>query len=330
MSRAGMIVGKVERGEVVVVRLDLRTFGDREPQSLEDLDDLVLHAGDGMRRAGSAAAPREREVEPLAPSARGRARRASGPPPSPRSGPRSRAWPGSPPGRLEDARRREWLPSERSSPVSSPERPSTRTRTCSIRSWSGPRRSPPGPGRGSPGPAGPPRAPSYARWARTVSASFAKAVGSETASSARILRSRPIPAFLSPFMNVEYESPSLTACRVDADDPERARPPLLLLAPLVGERAGAQHGLGGGAIELAPSSEVPLRLLEHLLPALAGLGPALGPWHVTVSLAELKIRDQAIRAVADPPSRPARPSGAAACAWATSTRACDASTRCGA
>jgi len=47
-----------------------------------------------------------------------------------------------------------------------------------------------------------------ARWARAVSASFAKAVGSETASSARTFRSIPIPAFLSPFMNTEYESPT--------------------------------------------------------------------------------------------------------------------------
>ena len=46
------------------------------------------------------------------------------------------------------------------------------------------------------------------RRARAASASFAKAVGSETASSARTFRSIPIPAFFSPFMNTEYESPS--------------------------------------------------------------------------------------------------------------------------
>src|SRR5262249_6134243 len=42
--------------------------------------------------------------------------------------------------------------------------------------------------------------------------------------------------------------------------------------------------------------EVALRLLEDLLPSLAGLGPALGPWHVPVSPAGLKIRDQNVQA----------------------------------
>src|SRR5262249_44131292 len=74
--------------------------------------------------------------------------------------------------------------------------------------------------------------------------------------------------------------PELTTSGIDPDDPERARPPLLLLAPPVGERAGAQDGLRRRAIELPPAAEVPLGLLEDFLPALAGLGPALGPWHV--------------------------------------------------
>ena len=37
----GMVVGEVERGEVVVVRLDLGPLRHREAQPLEDLDDLV-------------------------------------------------------------------------------------------------------------------------------------------------------------------------------------------------------------------------------------------------------------------------------------------------
>ena len=50
-----------------------------------------------------------------------------------------------------------------------------------------------------------PRVPGHAqaRWARAVSASLAKAVGSDTASSARILRSSVMPAFLSPAMKTE-------------------------------------------------------------------------------------------------------------------------------
>ena len=51
-----------------------------------------------------------------------------------------------------------------------------------------------------------PRVPCHCcqpRWALTIDASFAKAGGSDTASSARILRSSVIPAFLSPAMNTE-------------------------------------------------------------------------------------------------------------------------------
>ncbi len=51
-----------------------------------------------------------------------------------------------------------------------------------------------------------PRVPCHrrqARWAATIDASFAKAGGSDTASSARILRSSVMPAFLSPAMNTE-------------------------------------------------------------------------------------------------------------------------------
>src|SRR5712692_10212615 len=50
--------------------------------------------------------------------------------------------------------------------------------------------------------------PSQPRWAATIDASFAKAGGSETASSARIFRSSVMPAFLSPAMNTEYDRPT--------------------------------------------------------------------------------------------------------------------------
>src|SRR5260370_844386 len=66
--------------------------------------------------------------------------------------------------------------------------------------------------------------------------------------------------------------PPLPAGRVHPDDPQRARAALLLLAPPRGEGARADPGLPGGAVELAPPAEIPLRLLENLLPALAGLG----------------------------------------------------------
>src|SRR5689334_8941103 len=66
---------------------------------------------------------------------------------------------------------------------------------------------------------------------------------------------------------------------VDARDPQPAAETLLGLAIAVRERARAQDGLGGGAIETRPSTDVALGLLEDLLPAPARLGAALGPWH---------------------------------------------------
>src|SRR6266542_2570747 len=77
----------------------------------------------------------------------------------------------------------------------------------------------------------------------------------------------------------------LAAGRVDADDPEGARAALLLLAAPVGEGPGPEHRLGGGAVELAPPAEIALGLLEYFLSALAGLGPALCPWHLVLSFA---------------------------------------------
>src|SRR5262244_1076295 len=85
--------------------------------------------------------------------------------------------------------------------------------------------------------------------------------------------------------------PELAARRVDAHDPERSRPTLLLLATLVGEGARAEHRLRRRTVQLAAPAEVPLRLLEDLLPALAGLGPALGPWHCSFSFT-LQVRDE--------------------------------------
>src|SRR5262249_60960226 len=88
--------------------------------------------------------------------------------------------------------------------------------------------------------------------------------------------------------------PHLPAGRVHPDDPEGARPALLLLAPLVGEGVRAEHRLRGRTIQLAPPAEVALRLLEDLLPARAGLGPALCPWHDW--LPWLEIRNEPLQA----------------------------------
>src|SRR3990172_5769426 len=58
------IVGEVERGEVVVVRLHLGALGDGEAEPLEDGDDLVLHAGDRVDGPRGREAPGKGEVHP--------------------------------------------------------------------------------------------------------------------------------------------------------------------------------------------------------------------------------------------------------------------------
>ena len=238
-----------------------------------------VHAGERMDGAERGAAAGQRQVEAVARARAAGARRLERRRPRrDRAAPRASrlaslaSWPTR--GRSSAGS----APSARSSAVSSPERPSTRTRTCSrsdvdrapaisarARSTDGldPRvRRPPGyalacgPGR---------------------LASLAKAAGSRTASSARILRSSAMPAFFSPAMNTEYDSPSLAAGRVDADDPERARAAASSACGPVGEDARAQHGLGGGAVQLAPPADVALGLLENLLSALAGLGARPSP-----------------------------------------------------
>src|SRR5207244_4667960 len=75
--------------------------------------------------------------------------------------------------------------------------------------------------------------------------------------------------------------PDLTARGVDADDPEAAEAALLLLSPTIGERAGAEDSLGRRAVELAPSADVPLRLLEDLLAPAACLRSTLCSWHTS-------------------------------------------------
>src|SRR5262249_965189 len=150
------------------------------------------------------------------------------------------------------------------------------------RSWSGRERSPRGPGRGSPGPAGP-RPRSGALGARRLRqlCEGGRIGDSELGENLPV---DPDSRLLEAVHEHRVREPDLATRRIDANDPECARPPLLLLASLVGERSGTQHGLGCCAIQLAPSTEVPLRLLEDFLPALAGLRPPLGPWHVPVSL----------------------------------------------
>src|SRR5215470_1005310 len=157
------------------------------------------------------------------------------------------------------------------------------------RTWIGPRRCPPGPGRGFPGPAGP---------LPPCSALLGSDDRRELREGGRIrhgelgqdLAVERDAGLLEPGHEDRVGEAELAARGVDANDPERARAALLLLAAPVGEGPGAQHRLGGCAVELAAPAEIALRLLENFLPALAGLGPALCPWHVLSPF--LEVRDE--------------------------------------
>src|SRR5438132_1082083 len=89
------------------------------------------------------------------------------------------------------------------------------------------------------------------------------------------------PGPLEPGHEPRVREPDLPARGVDADDPEAAEEALLLLSPTIGERAGAEDGLGRRTVELAPSADVPLRLLEDLLAPAACLRSTLCSWHTS-------------------------------------------------
>ncbi len=61
----GMIGRDVELGEIVVVELDVRAFGDGKTQIGEDRCDLVQHLGDRMDRALRVRARRQGDVDAL-------------------------------------------------------------------------------------------------------------------------------------------------------------------------------------------------------------------------------------------------------------------------
>ena len=198
----GMVVGEIEGPEIVVVALDFRTLRHREAQPLEDLDDLVLHLREGMEGAGSGKASRQRQVHAL-----GGERAAAlvvlerHHPCLERSfelgldlvglGPHQR-----PLRRRQRAQRAE----ERGQLPRSPQ--DTNPERFEVGRGAGPSDIRQGPITNLLDP----RVRRHAQArpaARAVSASFAKAVGSWTASSARIFRSSATPAFLRPFMNTE-------------------------------------------------------------------------------------------------------------------------------
>ena len=62
----GVIGGRIERREVVVVVLDLRPFKDLKPHAREHIDEHIFDARDGVQRADGDAAPGHGDVHRLA------------------------------------------------------------------------------------------------------------------------------------------------------------------------------------------------------------------------------------------------------------------------
>src|SRR3972149_11331097 len=62
----GVVWRNIERAEVVVIVLDLRTFGDIEPQLREQGDSPVEGQSDGVKTAWPLAAPWQRDIDSLA------------------------------------------------------------------------------------------------------------------------------------------------------------------------------------------------------------------------------------------------------------------------
>src|SRR6266404_1861286 len=203
----GMIVGEIERGEVVVVRLDLRALGHREAEPPEDLDDLVEDPHERVHCPGEDRATWQGQIGPLGLQGltmllgleADQTRRELGL--ESLLGPVDLLAEARAVGRghlAESAQERRQLT-----------RAAEHTHAHLLEGRRGS-----GPGDVRQGPIEDvldprvPRHDSQPRWAATFSASFAKAGGSETASSARIFRSSMMPAFLSPAMKTEYESPT--------------------------------------------------------------------------------------------------------------------------
>src|SRR5947207_2822173 len=87
------------------------------------------------------------------------------------------------------------------------------------------------------------------------------------------------PGGLEPRDQLAVGEPVRARRGVDAHDPQRAEVGLALLAVAVGVGEAALDGLARLAVRLAPSADVPLRLLHGLLVAAARLRAALRAWH---------------------------------------------------
>src|SRR5215467_9704677 len=285
----GMVVGKVERAEVVVVRLHLGPLRHGESEPLEDSDDLFLHADDRMHgaRRGEPAGQGEVDVargEGLAMLLRLEALVPRGE-------------------RLLYLRLGEIRLLADAGPIGGghlAEAAQQRRQLARASEHAHPHllegRRGSGPGDVRQGPVEDVLDPRVRRHRLALLGGRHRG---ELGEGGRIRHGQlgedlPIevdPSLLEPGHEDGVGQPELAARRVDTHDPERSRPTLLLLPALVGEGTRAEDCLRRGAVELAAATEVPLRLLEDLLPALAGLGPALGPWHCAFSFA-LQVRDE--------------------------------------
>src|SRR5262249_46864087 len=132
--------------------------------------------------------------------------------------------------------------------------------------------------------------------------------------------------FLEPGHERRVGETHLTAGGVDAHDPQRPGPPLLLPTIAIRKRAGAQNRFGGRAVQLAAAADEALGLFEDLLAPLARLGTALPPWHRSAS--SLRGRARAPSSGARPLSRSVGPPGGDGAASAASPPADGSSSPC--
>src|SRR5215470_300594 len=285
----GMIVGEIERAEVVVVGLHLGPLRHREAEPFEDGNDLFLHADDGVDGAGGGEAAGQGEIhvargESLAMLLRLERLVARGERLLHLAFGEVRLLANARPigGRhLAEAAK------ERGQLTRAPEH-------AHAHVFEGRRGS--GPGDVRQGPVEDVLDPRVRRHRLALLGSRDRGGLGEGGRIRHGQLSEDLPVEVDPgLLEPRHEDgvgqPELATRCVDAHDPEGSRPALLLLATLVGEGARAEHRFRRRAVQLAAPAEIPLRLLEDLLPTLAGLRPALGPWHSPFSFT-LQVRDE--------------------------------------
>src|SRR5262249_34973476 len=303
----GMVARDVERLEVVVVALDLGSLGDREAEPGEDRDDLVAHAGQRVERPLRGPPPRQGEIEPPAAALGLALRRRRGRQPRVEQ-PLELAL-GLVGGGADERALLGRQGAERSQELCQRALPAEHADADGFELARRLRR---GDGR--------PRLVHDgvdARVRHELPALGFSGLG-ELRERRRIgdrqlrqhLAIEVDAGLLEGGHELRVREPHLAARSVDAYDPERARLALLLLSAPVGGGPRAQNRLGRRLVELAPPTEVALRLLEDLLAPSARLRSTLCPWHSAAPLLWPIDTGRARSGAARPPCRSACPCAA--------------------